>query len=105
MDAARSPELGAFVEGVRIGTRLIDPPYVCVPQHSLAEQKYRERIYCYELYHQLRCCTREDVWRVLPGSTSKITVQFLKRLLNRAMPDFLFHLLGETGTNVVVMSI
>ena len=105
MKNAAGPKVAAFLESVRIATRLIKPPYFCIPLHGLAEQKYRERVYCYELYHQLRCCTRQDVWCVLSGAKTQLPLPIFRRLFNRTMPDFLLHVPSEMGANVVVMNI
>lgn len=53
---------------------------------------YRERVYCYELYHQLRCQWPTDTPFNLNGELDKAAHPILRELdADYAKPDFLIH--------------
>ena len=64
---------------------------------------YRERLYCYELYHQIRC-----LWPVtnyyLNGEVDKAAHPILKKWgADRKKPDFLVHTPGYMeGNNTII---
>ncbi|MGV0985499.1 MAG: hypothetical protein ACOYB2_13185 [Limnohabitans sp.] len=67
---------------------------------------YRERIYCYELYHQLRKKWPNNKTLILHGEFDKSGSQFFAGLsVNGAKPDFLIHTPGSTNTNLLAMEV
>jgi hypothetical protein len=64
---------------------------------------YRERVYCYELYHQLRCYWPENTPFHLNGELDKAAHPILRDLgADYAKPDFLVHQPGNmTGNNTI----
>lgn len=68
--------------------------------------KYRERVYCYELYHQMRCLWPEDTDFVLNGEVYKGGHPLLKRLeLSRFSPDLLVHKPGSMQGNFAIIEV
>ena len=61
------------------------PEYFLLPVHR-ANPVYRERVYCYELYHQMRCRWPERCAFILNGELDK-----------QQHPDFEGPRLSETG--------
>lgn len=66
---------------------------------------YRERVYCYELYHQLRC-----VWDGFPfslgGEVDKAGhPHFRDGPYARAKPDLLVHVPGQMGQNLATVEV
>ena len=65
---------------------------------------YRERVYCYELYHQLRCLWPSDTDFYLNGELDKAAHPILVKLgADYAKPDLLVHKPGYmTGNNTII---
>lgn len=64
----------------------------------------RERVYCYELYHQMRCRWANDDF-VLNGELDKGGHPKLKQMLGALKPDFLVHRPGSMGGNYAVIEV
>jgi len=43
-----------FMEQLKKALMMINENYIDISMYQLPDNKYRERVYCYELYHQLR---------------------------------------------------
>jgi len=63
---------------------------------------YRERVYCYELYHQLRLLLGDDFPYILDGELDK---QGHAIILGKEKPDFVIHVPGEMGKNLLVIEV
>jgi hypothetical protein len=65
---------------------------------------YRERVYCYELYHQLRILLSDQTEYYLNGEVDKAAHPILKELgADGFKPDFLIHRPGDMkGNNVII---
>jgi hypothetical protein len=65
---------------------------------------YRERVYCYELYHQLRCHWPADTPFYLNGELDKAAHPILRKLgADYAKPDLLIHRPGYmAGNNTII---
>jgi hypothetical protein len=87
----------------------IQPSYFRVPRYGL-EAAWRERAYCYELYHLLRCQLPEDFPYTLHGEIDKIghgaIVQHFGKM-KRPNPDFILHNPGDMSdkANLVVVEV
>ena len=80
----------------------IAPEYFLLPVHG-ADAVYRERVYCYELYHQLRSLWPEDCAYFLNGEIDKQQHPYFEG--NRyPKPDFLVHVPG-TGNNFAAIEV
>jgi hypothetical protein len=67
---------------------------------------YRERVYCYELYHQMRCRWPEAGPFVLNGEVDKAGHGLLKELgASGFKPDLLVHVPGTMGGNHAVIEV
>ena len=64
--------------------------------------KYRERVYCYELYHQLRLLLGDDFPYKLDGELDKKSHRII---LGEEKPDFVIHVPGEMEQNMVVIEV
>lgn len=65
---------------------------------------YRERVYCYELYHQLRSVWPDVTKYYLNGELDKAAHPILRELgADYAKPDFLIHTPGSMkGNNTII---
>lgn len=91
-----------FTQILRDATAAISPEYFLLPIHG-GESIYRERVYCYELYHQMR-----RLWPVrstyrLNGEVDKRAHPYFQRG-EQPKPDFLVHQPG-TGVNYAVIEV
>lgn len=69
-------------------------------------QVFRERVYCYELYHQLRCVWKGVDPYVLNGEVDKKSHPFLKELKSSSkIPDFLVHTPGAMAGNFGIIEV
>ena len=67
---------------------------------------YRERVYCYELYHQLRCQWPTNTPFYLNGELDKAAHPILRRLgADYAKPDFLIHQPGYMAENHTIIEV
>jgi hypothetical protein len=91
-------------EMLRVATARIPLDYFQLPVAD-ADAVYRERVYCYELYHQLRC-----IWNDFPfslgGEIDKTGhPHFQNGPYSRAKPDFLVHMAGSMDENLAAVEI
>jgi hypothetical protein len=86
-------------------TRAVEMSYFALPIAG-GLPAHRERVYCYELYHQLR-----SIW---PGGRYSLNGEVDKRGhphlraragLRSAIPDFLVHVPGEMGGNYAIIEV
>ena len=64
-------ELQIFLTGLDTACEQIPKDYFYFPVYSEKGTIYRERVYCYELYHQLRLALRRGFKYVLSGEVDK----------------------------------
>lgn len=69
------------------------------------EQKDRERVYCYEFYHQLRCILGESSPYKLNGEVDKDGHPIIHEALGAKKPDFIVHVPGGMDKNLVVVEV
>lgn len=60
---------------------------------------FRERFYCYELYHQMRCNWPETNWQIC-GEIDKSGHPILRN--TRESPDFLVHVPGQDANFAII---
>jgi len=66
----------------------------------------RERVYCYELYHQMRCHWPDEEGYTLNGELDKAAHPVLSGLgLGKLKPDFLVHRPGDMRGNHAVIEV
>jgi hypothetical protein len=87
-------------------TANIDPQYFQLPVAGQEDPVYRERVYCYELYHQLRLLWPNDSKYVLSGEVDKSGHPLIRHNgLDNTKPDFLVHAPGNMENNLLVMEV
>lgn len=78
-----------FTEILENATANIPAEYFLLPLHG-ADPIYRERVYCYELYHQLRCQWPEETPYRLNGEVDKRNHPYFQNE-EQPKPDLLVH--------------
>ena len=75
--------------------------YFALPVAAQEVSIYRERVYCYELYHQWRCRWEPGFAYSLAGEIDKAGHPLIRR---RSKPDFLVHVPGAM-TNLLTVEV
>ena len=84
----------------------LENPYFSLPIDGQNVPIYRERVYAYELYHQLRAVWPKDSPFVVSGEVDKSGHPFFREgLLDQAKPDLLIHTPGRMSGNLVIVEI
>jgi len=94
-----------FMKSLEEAGRRIDKHYFQLDVAGSEESVYRERVYCYELYHQLRCILGDDFSYKLDGEVDKAGHRIIQRTLGAKKPDFIVHVPGEMKRNLVVINV
>jgi hypothetical protein len=98
-----------FQKLLRTATSFIDKGYFqsqVIGKNSRIKMVYRERVYCYELYHQMRNIWVQDGGAILHAEYDKIGSQFLaNKNVKGVKPDFLIHTPGEIDKNFIAMEV
>jgi len=74
-------------------------------------EEYRERVYCYELYHQLRLLDRTGLGRDAGAPAYRLSGELDKAGLRsvtddgRHKPDFIWHIAGNPHGNAAVVEV
>jgi hypothetical protein len=84
----------------------MDSVYVSLPVAELPRREvFRERVYCYELYHQLRVSLGDDFPYKLNGEVDKRSYSQIVPFVGAKKPDFIVHVPGLMKRNLVVMEV
>ncbi len=87
-----------FYNALLTATRNIEEKYFRLPV-TYQNCVYRERAYCYELYHQLRQLLPPDFPYTLSGEVNKAGHPLIVEYCGSIIPDFLVHIPGHMGEN------
>lgn len=95
-----------FLDALMAATAGVPAHYFQLPvaAEGQAEVVYRERVYCYELYHQLRNvldCERLAEGYALNGEIDKQG----HPIIRPSAPDLLFHVPGHMSQNLVIVEV
>ena len=100
----KEKHFGKFNEALQCATKSMNHYYFKIAMANLRKYRFRERIYCYELYHQLRLTLRCFPY-TLHGEMDKIGNPFIHREIGALKPDFILHEPGTIENNLVVMEV
>lgn len=91
-----------FTEILEHATAAVPPEYFLLPVYG-TDPIYRERVYCYELYHQLRCIWPEKTLYRLNGEVDKRNHPYFQNE-QQPKPDLLVHEPGQ-GDNFTAIEV
>jgi len=94
-----------FMDCFMIAGERINHHYFQLPVAGSEEPIYRERVYCYELYHQLRCVLGDGFPYKLNGEVDKNGHRIIRPELGPKKPDFVVHDPGNMNQNLVVIEV
>lgn len=99
-------EYQIFLNALLKATALIPPDYFNLQVATTEATIYRERVYCYELYHQLRRVLPIDFPFTLQGEIDKRNHPIISKVCGAIKPDFLVHTPGNMeNSNLVVAEV
>lgn len=78
-------------------TQRIEERYFSLPVAGLVDPIYRERVYCYELYHQLRNIWGDMAFTLSAEVDKTGNPNISDSNIKQAKPDFIVHVPGQTG--------
>lgn len=93
-----------FQESLQQATKSMEQYYFKIAMANLRGHHFRERIYCYELYHQLRVALQCSPY-TLQGEMDKNGHPIIHREIGALKPDFIFHEQGTMKNNLIVMEV
>lgn len=82
----------------------VEKKYFLLPTTYSALGVVRERVFCYELYHKMRCNMYETLGITLNGELTKQSQPEIE-LRDRKVPDFLFHSPGTMQGNLIICEV
>ncbi|MCW9705788.1 hypothetical protein [Fodinibius salsisoli] len=92
-----------FTSLLKIATQAINERFFNLPVAGQEESLYRERVYCYELYHQLRTNWPADLNEyTLSGEIDKSGHHLIDE---NVIPDLLIHIPGKMEGNLVIVEV
>ena len=95
-----------FVCCLKTATSEIKEEYFLLPIDGSTVPMYRERVYCYELYHQLRKVWGENSRFTINGEVDKSGHPLMKGpYISRVKPDLLIHTPGSMEGNFIVIEV
>lgn len=100
MDTEKALE--EFLAALSRSTAQIESDFFSVPFAGMASAVYRERVYCYELYHQLRCALPSDFLYRPAGEVDKASHPLIRHSFK---PDLLIHQAGTMTGNLVALEV
>ena len=102
MGDAREQDFRCFLECLIDAGSKMKAHYFQLPVAGDEESIFRERVYCYELYHQLRNVLGDGFPYKLDGEVDKAGHPIIKEDMT---PDFIVHVPGEMDRNLVVIEV
>jgi hypothetical protein len=93
-----------FLELLVEATAKIPDHYFQLPVAGLEDQIFRERVYSYELYHQLRALQAGDRELTRYALSGEIDKQ-RHRIIRPCAPDVVLHIPGRMDKNLVVIEV
>jgi len=98
-------DFNRFMECLKKAGVEMDKHYFQLPVAGREEPVFRERVYCYELYHQLRNALGDDFPYKLDGEVDKAGHPIIRPTLGAKKPDFIVHVPGDMNQNLVVIEV
>ena len=102
----RAQDIQRFQECLIGATAHIEEEYILMPIDGAPVPIYRERVYCYELYHQLRVRMGDNFGYSLGGEVDKRAHPIMEgQDITNSKPDLLLHRPGDMEGNLVVIEV
>jgi hypothetical protein len=101
----KSSDLELITSVLIEATKNVEEIYFQLPVAGQEEPQFRERVYCYELYHQMRLRWPNVPYRIT-GEIDKSGHPWIYRgPLDYSKPDFTIHIPGRMADNLLVVEV
>lgn len=94
-----------FLGILRTATANVSPDYFMLEVAGVEGPIYRERDYCYELYHLLREIMPDDFGYNIHGEVDKTKHPIIAESVGKVKPDYIVHVPGTMERNLVVIEV
>ncbi len=94
-----------FIDCLEKAGEFIEQHYFKITVAEAKESVYRERVYCYELYHHLRSVLGDEFSYKLDGELDKMNHPQIYEKIGAKKPDFVVHVPGDMNRNLVVIEV
>ncbi len=94
-----------LLEKMSIAASCVRGIYMNIPTAGNDYEIYRERVYCYELYHQLRLQLGDSFDYTLYGEIDKKRHGIIAELVGDKKPDFVVHDPGNMKRNLAIIEV
>jgi len=100
-------KLKEFLRALKEASGNIGEYYFKVAMANLKGYRFRERVYCYELYHRLRLALPPDAIfpYTLQGEMDKDGHPIIHKVVGAVKPDFILHKPGTMNDNLLVIEV
>jgi hypothetical protein len=98
-------EFKHFMRCLEEAGRRIDRHYFQLDVAGSEESIYRERVYCYELYHRLRYVLGDSFPYKLDGEVDKEGHPIIRPRLGPKKSDFIVHVPGKMNRNLIIIEV
>jgi len=104
--SGESAKAEKVIHWLKEATSKVGFDYFRLPIDGLPDGVFRERVYCYELYHQLRTLIPHSFGYSLGGEVDKSAHPVIKALgVRDTVPDLLVHRPGYMAGNLVIVEV
>ena len=101
----KEEKLKEFLRALKEASGNIGKYYFKVAMANLKGYRFRERVYCYELYHRLRLALPPDFPYTLQGEMAKEGHPIIHKEVGAVKPDFILHKPGTMNDNLLVIEV
>jgi len=98
-------DFNRFIEYLMKAAARIESHYFQLHIAGAERPIFRERVYCYELYHQLRVVLGNDFPYKLDGEVDKDGHPIIRPALGAKKPDLIVHVPRQMNQNLVVIEV
>jgi hypothetical protein len=102
---SKQHDFDAFLELFLKATTHVEEHYFQLPVAEREDPVYRERVYCYELYHRIREQMPDGYPYKLDGELDKMGHPLIANSVGGVKPDFLVHERGVMNKNLVAIEV
>lgn len=101
----KQQDFDMFIDLFFRATANIEEHYFQLPVAEIEKPVYRERVYCYELFHRIREQMPTDFRYKLDGELDKSGHPLIQKVCGKVKPDFLIHERGMMNRNLVAIEV
>jgi hypothetical protein len=101
----KQQDFDIFLDLFLAATVNIESHYFQLPVAGREDAIYRERVYCYELYHRIREQMSNNYEYKLDGELDKTGHPLIQNLVGGVKPDFLVHERGVMNRNLAAIEV